>query len=359
MQLNSYSTELSLISYTTRPLLGSFIQMYQWERSIYHKGAIMPESRGRYRDSDSDGEKFCKLFIGGLNYTTNEEAMKEYFEPWGEVVDCVVMRDPNTKKSRGFGFITYKTEEQVDEAQRNRPHNIDNKEVETKRAMPRNETDSQATVKKLFVGGIKEDTGEEEIREYFSAKGKIETIDMITDKGTGKKRGFCFITFEDYDTVDKLVLKKYLDFKGKRVEVKKALSRAEMNHNKQINMGPMGGPMGPGPMGPGPMGPGPHMGGPMGPGPHMGPPGPPGRGGRGGMGGGRGPGNWGGRGGHPGYGGYGHQGNYGGGHGGYGNQHGGYGGGGGGYGQGGWNQGYEGFGGGYGGGSGYGGGYRR
>ena len=60
------------------------------------------------------------------------------------------------------------------------------------------------------------------------------------------------------------------------MEVKKALSRAEMNHNKQISMGPMGGPMGPGPMGPGPMGPGPHMGGPMGPGPHMGPPGPPG-----------------------------------------------------------------------------------
>ncbi|XP_014776457.1 heterogeneous nuclear ribonucleoprotein A3 isoform X5 [Octopus bimaculoides] len=318
------------------------------------KDRTMPRnSRGRYRESDSDSEKFCKLFIGGLSYSTNEESMKEYFEPWGDVVDCVVMRDPNTKKSRGFGFITYKTEEQVDKAQCNRPHNIDNKEVETKRAMPRNETDSQITVKKLFVGGIKEDTTEEDIREFFSSKGKIESIDMITDKGTGKKRGFCFITFEDYDTVDKLVLRKYYDFKGKRIEVKKALSRAEMNHNKQANMNQMSGPMGP-------MGPGPHMGpmGPMGPGPHMGPPGPHGRGNRGGMGGGRGPGNWGGRGGHPGYGGgYGYQGNYGGGHGGYGNQHG-YGG----CGQGGWNQGggYETFGGGYGGGGGsYGGGYRR
>lgn len=68
------------------------------------------------------------------------------------------------------------------------------------------------------------------------------------------------------------LVRKYYDFKGKRIEVKKALSRAEMNHNKQANMNQMSGPMGP-------MGPGPHMGpmGPMGPGPHMGPPGPHGK----------------------------------------------------------------------------------
>lgn len=62
-------------------------------------------------------------------------------------------------------------------------------------------------MKKLFVGGIKEDTTEDDVREFFCSKGKIESIDMITDKGTGKKRGFCFITFEDYDSVDKLVCK--------------------------------------------------------------------------------------------------------------------------------------------------------
>ena len=40
-------------------------------------------------------------------------------------------------RSRGFGFITYKFSMSVDEAQGNRPHTIDNKEVETKRATPR------------------------------------------------------------------------------------------------------------------------------------------------------------------------------------------------------------------------------
>jgi len=40
-------------------------------------------------------------------------------------------------RSRGFGFITYKEMEMVDEAQKARPHSIDGKDVEVKRAMPR------------------------------------------------------------------------------------------------------------------------------------------------------------------------------------------------------------------------------
>lgn len=43
------------------------------------------------------------------------------------VVDAVVMRDPTTKRSRGFGFITYTKASSVDEAQKNRPHIIDSK----------------------------------------------------------------------------------------------------------------------------------------------------------------------------------------------------------------------------------------
>jgi len=38
------------------------------------------------------------LFIGGLSLETTEETLHEYFEHWGEVVDCVVMRDPVSRR---------------------------------------------------------------------------------------------------------------------------------------------------------------------------------------------------------------------------------------------------------------------
>ena len=61
------------------------------------------------------------------------------------------------------------------------------------------------TVKKIFVGGIKEDTEEYNLRDYFEKYGKIETIEVMEDRQSGKKRGFAFVTFDDHDTVDKIV----------------------------------------------------------------------------------------------------------------------------------------------------------
>lgn len=66
-----------------------------------------------------------KLFIGGLDYRTTDMSLKEFYEQWGEIVDVVVMKDPQTKRSRGFGFITYSRAYMIDDAQKNRPHKID------------------------------------------------------------------------------------------------------------------------------------------------------------------------------------------------------------------------------------------
>lgn len=43
-------------------------------------------------------EQFRKLFIGGLNYITTNDSLKEFFEKWGDIVDVVVMKDPVTKR---------------------------------------------------------------------------------------------------------------------------------------------------------------------------------------------------------------------------------------------------------------------
>lgn len=63
------------------------------------------------------------------------------------------------------------------------------------------------SIKKVFVGGIKDNIDETSLKEYFEQFGAVQAIDVVTDKDTGKKRGFAFVTFEDYDTVDKIVCK--------------------------------------------------------------------------------------------------------------------------------------------------------
>ncbi|XP_033858564.3 heterogeneous nuclear ribonucleoprotein A3-like isoform X2 [Acipenser ruthenus] len=176
-------------------------------------------------------EQLRKLFIGGLSFETTDESLREHFEQWGKLTDCVVMRDPLNKRSRGFGFVTYSCATEVDAAMEARPHKVDGRVVEPKRAVSREDSarpGAHLTVKKIFVGGIKEDTEECHLRDYFEKYGKIESVEVMEERQTGKKRGFGFVTFDDHDTVDKIVAQKYHTINSHNCEVRKALSKQEM-----------------------------------------------------------------------------------------------------------------------------------
>ena len=71
----------------------------------------------------------CKVFVGGLHLDTDNESLKEYFGHCGEILDAIVMRDGTTKKSRGFGFVTFVDTQSVEDCLNKRPHIVDGKEV--------------------------------------------------------------------------------------------------------------------------------------------------------------------------------------------------------------------------------------
>ncbi len=50
---------------------------------------------------------------------------------------------------------------------------------------------------KLFVGGLSWGTSEEELRRAFEQYGEVSEVKIITDRDTGRSRGFGFITFEN------------------------------------------------------------------------------------------------------------------------------------------------------------------
>ncbi|XP_052178071.1 heterogeneous nuclear ribonucleoprotein 1 [Diospyros lotus] len=78
-----------------------------------------------------------KIFVGGLASTVTESDFKKYFEQFGTITDVVVMYDHNTQRPRGFGFITYDSEDAVDKVLLRTFHELNGKMVEVKRAVPK------------------------------------------------------------------------------------------------------------------------------------------------------------------------------------------------------------------------------
>ena len=69
---------------------------------------------------------------------------------------------------------------------------------------------SEARTKKVFLGGLSVDTTEEDVMKELKEYGSISGVTIMTEKETGKPRGFGFALFEDYESVDKLLRTKYI-----------------------------------------------------------------------------------------------------------------------------------------------------
>lgn len=68
------------------------------------------------------------LFSSFIVYV-NTDKLRKYFSAYGTVQDAVVMKDPVSRRSRGFGFITFCDIDSVDIALQHEPHTIDSRKV--------------------------------------------------------------------------------------------------------------------------------------------------------------------------------------------------------------------------------------
>ncbi|KAH6648519.1 hypothetical protein BKA67DRAFT_365772 [Truncatella angustata] len=57
-----------------------------------------------------------KLFIGGLAWHTEDVTLRQKFEEFGPVEEAVVVKDRDTGRSRGFGFVRYTQEDHAQRA---------------------------------------------------------------------------------------------------------------------------------------------------------------------------------------------------------------------------------------------------
>jgi len=60
-------------------------------------------------------------------------------------------------------------------------------------------------MKNLYVGNLPHSTTEDELRNLFQAHGAVERVSMVTDRETGRSRGFAFVEMTDAGEAEKAI----------------------------------------------------------------------------------------------------------------------------------------------------------
>jgi RNA recognition motif-containing protein len=110
---------------------------------------------------------------------------------------------------------------------------LDGRLLDVKRALARGmRSTSKDTNHKLFLGGLPYEATEEGVKEYFNRFGRVVSVQIVMDRGSGRPRGFGFVSFEDNESVDNALAERTHVLHGKIVEVKRAEPKAEHTESR-------------------------------------------------------------------------------------------------------------------------------
>jgi RNA recognition motif-containing protein len=83
-------------------------------------------------------------------------------------------------------------------------------------------------VKNIFVGNLSFNTSEDELRQLFEPYGQVDRVSILTDRETGRSRGFGFVEMANAEEGDKAITAlNGSQFGGRSINVNEARPKAE------------------------------------------------------------------------------------------------------------------------------------
>merc|ERR1719221_474867 len=157
----------------------------------------------------NEGNEF-KLYVGNLDFATDESRLREEFSAFGTVTDVFFPLDRNTNRPRGFGFVTLSTTQPVEDVIAKMDQSeVDGRMIRVNQAVRRESgprpgyggveggggfNSSGLENVKLYVGNISFDVREENVVSLFEQHGSVIDYYFPADRETGRMRGFAFVT---------------------------------------------------------------------------------------------------------------------------------------------------------------------
>lgn len=174
-------------------------------------GGYNGERRGR------DNPEPCKIIgVFGLDFSCDEKELQYHFgrKEFGAVEDIQIIRDPRTRKSKGYGFIYYSSlggatrardamngteilgkQVRVDYSATKGPHQPGTRPPHLRDRSPRRE--SARPNRCIGVFHLHPRTDERTLEDAFKRFGYIEHVKLVTDRARNESKGYGFVYYEN------------------------------------------------------------------------------------------------------------------------------------------------------------------
>lgn len=206
-------------------------------------------------DFSAAGEPYfspdLKLFVGNLPFTVDSAVLADLFGKVGTVEMVEVIYDKFSGRSRGFGFVTMSTVEEVEAAaQRFNGYELEGRALRVNSGPPpskgerpsfrggregerspfRGGRDRERTsfndANKLYVGNLAWTVDDLALETLFSEQGKVKEARVVYDRESGRSRGFGFVTYSSAEEVSNAIeMLDGIDLSGRSIRVSVAESR--------------------------------------------------------------------------------------------------------------------------------------
>lgn len=166
-----------------------------------------------------DPSKLFHIFVGDLSPDAETSQLRDAFSPFGQISDCKIIRDPQTSKSKGYGFVSFYRKEDAENAiSKMNGQKVGSRPIRTNWAVrkPASAAQKEANSKPLtyeevfcqtsstnctvYCGGITAGLTEELLHEAFNSFGNIQEIRVFKDKG------YAFIRFNSKSTAAQAIV---------------------------------------------------------------------------------------------------------------------------------------------------------
>ena len=157
------------------------------------------QNQNQNQNAEDEGHK---VFLGNVAYDATEEELIALLKNQPGFLEAKIARYGGSNKTRGFGYVSFETQEQADGLIGNDQIMLNGR---TLRFTKYEKNSSKNKTTRAFIRGLSKETSNDALIAFFKKYGTVNQVVLHTNRETGENKGTGFVEFSTPDECNKLV----------------------------------------------------------------------------------------------------------------------------------------------------------